>query len=134
MSIEKRWLRQQAFARSIPRAIDRETLIDLLGIVIYEADRSALLEEAGYSDDTPAVECLFDFVLDALGVPPTTASFSRTPFEELFYNDYWLEKKYDSLSEVLDALEALRGDVSERASQAETNRAVIRIVKPNSPQ
>lgn len=39
MNVNKLWL-QEHFARSIERLIDRETLVDLLGIVIYEADRS----------------------------------------------------------------------------------------------
>lgn len=70
MGINKVWLREEPFARSIERQIDRATLVDLLGIVIYEADRSAKLEDAGFADQASSVDCLFDYVLDALGVPP----------------------------------------------------------------
>ena len=35
MGINKVWLQDQQFARSVVRQIDRETLIDLMGIVIY---------------------------------------------------------------------------------------------------
>jgi hypothetical protein len=114
MGVTKHWLKGESFARNIERTIDRESLLDLLGIVVYEADRSTALEEAGFSDDAPAVDCLFDFVLDALGIPAEAESFSRKPFEHLFYNDYWLEKCYGSLSEALYALEALRDEVAEQ--------------------
>lgn len=134
MSVDKRGLLKQPFARSMPRTIDRETLIDLLGIVIYEADRSALLEQAGYTDDASAVECLFDYVLDALGVPPATDAFSRTPFEVLFYSDFWLEKQYSSLEEVLGALEVLRDQVAERVAQAKTKRANFQVLNPDHQQ
>jgi len=48
MGINKLWLRDQQFARSIERQIDRSTLVDMLAIVIYEADRSAKLEDVGF--------------------------------------------------------------------------------------
>lgn len=131
MGVTKHWLKGQSFARNIERAIDRDTLLDLLGIMIYEADRSTALENAGFSDDTPAVDCLFDYVLDALGVPAESEAFSREPFEHLFYNDHWLEKRYGSLNEALLALETLRNTMIERVTTAETRRAGIRIVKPD---
>jgi hypothetical protein len=134
MGVTKHWLKGQSFARNIERTIDRESLLDLLGIVIYEADRSAALENAGCSDDTPAVDCLFDYVLDALSVPAETNSFSRNPFAEMFYNDYWLEKRYGSLNETLLALETLRDEMAERTTKADTHRARIRIVKPDDQQ
>lgn len=59
MGINKLWLSDKQFARSIERQIDRETLVDLLGIVVYEADRSAMLEDAGFADQASSVECLF---------------------------------------------------------------------------
>jgi len=49
MGINKVWLQDQQFARSVERQIDRGTLVDLMGIVIYEADRSTKLEDAGFS-------------------------------------------------------------------------------------
>ena len=130
MGINKDWLKNQPFARNVAtRTIDRETILDLLGMVIYEADRSAVLEDAGFCDNTPSVDCLFDYVLDALRVPAESAAFSRSPFEQAFYNDYWLEKKYESLEEVLTALESLRDSFAERASSAEDIRAGFRLVE-----
>jgi hypothetical protein len=101
VNVNKHWLSGQTFARNIKRSVDRETLLDLMGIVIYEADRSAKLEDAGFSDNASSVDCLFDYVLDALGVPPESESFSRQPFEELFYTDFWLDKAYDSVPDTL---------------------------------
>ena len=130
MGINKDWLKDQPFARNVAtRTIDRETILDLLGMVIYEADRSAVLEDAGFSDNAPSVDCLFDYVLDALRVPAESAAFSRSPFEQAFYNDYWLEKKYESLEEVLTALESLRDSFAERSASAEDNRAGFRLVE-----
>lgn len=127
MSINKLWLQGQHFARSIERQIDRETLVDLLGIVVYEADRSAILEDAGFADQASSVECLFDYVLDALGVPPETDKFSREAFEKLFYNDYWIEHQYESLAQVMLALEALREAMILRVADAEVRRAGLRV-------
>lgn len=107
-SIDKHWLVGKAFARTLQRAIDRSTMIDLLGIVEYDAQRMAHLEDAGFQDTMPAVECLFDYVLDALDVPPHGGDFDREPFESLFYNDYLLEDLYPSLDAVIDALIELR--------------------------
>ena len=128
MSVNKHWLRGQRFARNIKRSVDRETLLDLMGIVIYEADRSAKLEDAGFSDDASSVDCLFDYVLDALGVPPESESFSREPFEDLFYKDFWLDKAYDSAADALDALEALREDMLSRAENANASRQGFRVI------
>lgn len=128
MSVNKHWLRGQRFARNIKRSVDRETLLDLMGIVIYEADRSAKLEDAGFSDDASSVDCLFDYVLDALGVPPESESFSREPFEDLFYTDFWLDKAYDSAADALNALEALREDMLSRAENANASRQGFRVI------
>lgn len=132
MGINKVWLRDKHFARSIARQIDRETLVDLLGIVEYEADRSAILEGAGFADQASSVECLFDYVLDALGIPPETDPFSREAFEKLFYNDYWLEHQFESLEQVVAALEALRETMIIRLEDAEARRASLRIVDANN--
>ena len=129
MGITKAWLQGQLFARSIERSIDRNTLLDLMGIVIYEADRSSLLDDAGFADNTPSVDCLFDYVLDALGIPGNSAAFTRETFNRIFYNDYWLEKQYGSLDEVLVALETLRNEMAERTAKATAARAGITLVK-----
>lgn len=102
MGIGKVWLQDEKFARSIKRQIDKETLTDLLSIVIYEADRSSKLEDAGFADQASSVGCLFDYVLDALGIPPENDSFSREPFEKLFYNDYWIEHQFESLEQLVE--------------------------------
>ncbi|MDD2686086.1 MAG: hypothetical protein PHY62_08005 [Gallionella sp.] len=128
MGINKVWLRDEPFARSITRQIDRETLVDLLGIVKYEADRSAILEDAGFTDQASSVECLFDYVLDALGIPPENDTFSREAFENLFYNDYWIERQFESLEQVLTALEQLREVMISRLADAEARRASMRVV------
>ena len=129
MGIKKHWLIGQTFARSFKRTIDRETLLDLLGIVVYEANRAAQLEDAGREDVGSSVDCLFDFVLDALQVPEESASFSRRPFEEIFYNDFWLENKHPSLDAALSAMETLRDVSLDRASKAEAQRAGFRLVE-----
>lgn len=128
MSVNKDWLRGQSFARNIKRSMDRETLLDLMGIIIYEADRSAKLEDAGFSDDASSVDCLFDYVLDALGIPPESESFSRAPFEHLFYNDFWLDKGYGSAADTLDALEALRDEMQSRSENANAARQGFRVI------
>lgn len=132
MGITKLWLRDQQFARSIERQIDRSTLIDLLGIVIYEADRSTKLEDAGFADQASSVDCLFDYVLDALEVPVETGTFSREPFSELFYNDFWLEHRFESLEMVLTALEELRDSITARSASAKVLRANFRVIDPDS--
>lgn len=132
LSINKVWLQDEQFARSIKRQIDKETLIDLLGIVIYEAGRSAKLEDAGFADQAPSVDCLFDYVLDALGIPPESKTFSREPFEKSFYNDYWLEHQFESLEQAVTALEGLRDTIKiDRAASSENadvRRASFRVV------
>ncbi len=128
MGVKKHWLIGQSFARNFKRDIDRETLLDLLGIVIYEANRDSALEDAGFSNVAPSADCLFDYVLDAMEIPAESDSFSRSPFEELFYNDYWLEKKYESLSDVLAALESLKDLAAKRLATAEASRAGFRVV------
>ena len=128
MGINKLWLRDEAFARSIERQVDRATLVDLLGIIIYEADRSAKLEDAGFADQASSIDCLFDYVLDALGVPPEADGYSREPFNELFYNDYWLEHRIETLELVLTRLEELRDAIAARLLNAQTLRADFRVV------
>lgn len=131
MGITKLWLQDQQFARSIERQIDRSTLVDLLGIVIYEADRSTKLEDAGFADQASSVDCLFDYVLDALGIPVENDTFSREPFIALFYNDYWLEHRIESLEMVLTELEDLRDSIAARSAIAEVLRAGFRVIDPD---
>lgn len=128
LGVNKLWLRDEKFARSVERQIDRNTLVDLLGIVVYEADRSSKLEDAGFADQASSVECLFDYVLDALGIPPENDTFSREPFENLFYNDYWIEHQFESLEQVVAALEALLETMILRSVDAEVRRAGLRVV------
>jgi hypothetical protein len=128
LGINKLWLQDQQFARSIERQIDRRTLIDLLGIVIYEAGRSSKLEDAGFADQAPSIDCLFDYVLDALGVPHESDTFNREPFEKLLYNDYWLEHHFESLEQVVSALEELRDVMTARSVDTEARRASLRVV------
>ena len=132
MGITKLWLQDQQFARSIERQIDRSTLIDLLGIVLYEADRAARLEDAGFANQAPSVDCLFDYVLDALGIPAENDTFSRESFSTLFYNDHWLEHRFESLEMVLTALEELRDSIAARSASAEVLRAGFRIIDPDA--
>lgn len=108
MGIDLLWLRDEPFARSIERKIDRETLVDLLGIVVYEGKRLSQLEDAGFQDQANSTECLFDYVLDALQIPSSCETYSREPFQELFYDDFLLENMYVSLHDVIIALEQLR--------------------------
>lgn len=130
MGITKLWLQDQRFARSIARQIDRATLVDMLGIVIYEADRSAKLEDAGFADQASSIDCLFDYVLDALGIPAENDTFSREPFSALFYNDCWLEHRFESLETVLTALEELRDSIAARSANAEVLRAGFHVIDP----
>lgn len=90
-----------------------------------------MLEDAGFADQASSVECLFDYVLDALGIPPETDTFSREPFEKLFYNDYWIEHQYESLEQVVAALEALRETMILRLADANVKRASLRVVDTN---
>lgn len=138
MSITKHWLRGQPFARALERQIDRETLIDLLSIVEYEGGRWEKLEDAGFQDQASSVECLFDYVLDSLHVPPESQEFSRDPFETLFYNDYLLEHQYPSITEVISALEELRETIkinmAESLENAKTRHANFRRVDAETAQ
>lgn len=86
-------------------------MVDLLGIVVYEANRWSKLEDAGFQDQARSTECLFDYVLDALQIPSVCETYSREPFEELFYDDFWLENKFSSLHDVLVGLEQLRDKI-----------------------
>jgi len=126
------WLRDEPFARSFERNIDRETLIDLLGIVVYEAKRLTLLEDAGLLDQASSSECLFDYVLDALQIPSSCETFSREPFEDLFYDAFLLEHKFVSLHELLIGLEELRDNIlNDRVTSmadAKEKRANFKII------
>jgi len=114
------------FARSIPRSIDDETLLDILRIVEFEAERVRLLEEAGFVDQLCTSEVLYQYLLDSLGVPESGISttkkgdhpafkkecaFSRQWFEELFFSEYLLNNK-DHNWDYKDVLSMIREEVS----------------------
>lgn len=100
------YIRDYDWAQSKPRQIDDETLIDLLRICEYQAERSSALEDIGIEDRADPTDALYMYVLDALGVPPSghkkllvgeatrfsrECSFDRAWFDELFYSKYLLE-------------------------------------------
>ncbi len=131
MSEQKTGLAEEPFVRSIPRTIDRETMLDLMALVIYEADREGDIEDAGFDVDRvkdPAIDCLVGYVLDALGVPPETKSFYRKPFEDVIFDGYWLGNRYQTLSEVLDVLIEMRDQCLQREVGAEQKRAQLYVV------
>lgn len=95
------------------RQIDESTLIDLLGVVIYEASRSSVLDEIGIEDHGVATHCILGYVLDALGVPPEgevkrlsgehvnfnkECCYSRTPYYEIVYGIHSVEYGQDQPS------------------------------------
>ncbi len=104
------YLQEQPFSRSILRVIDEATIIDLLSIIEHEAERTRLLEEAGYLDQIGVHDVLYDYVLDALGVPPDQSAlpsgdtFSRSGLEEMFYAGYLQHSEWDDVATFLDAL------------------------------
>ena len=121
------------WTRSRERTIDDQTLIDLMQLVEFQADRVAMLNErndvslglASWLDMTDPVDALFGYVLDALGVPPhgvekaftgehanfsRTCSFSRDWFSERFFADYLLGDD-DNLT-IKDILDEFRREVA----------------------
>ena len=117
------------WARSKRRQIDEETLIDLLKVVKYQADRQTALEELGIEDRASPEEALFDYVLDAIGVPAEgdekhmhgdherfsrVCKFFREWFEELFYQEFLLNNSEHGWG-YIDLLRELRGGVSNEA-------------------
>lgn len=128
MGINCLWLKDQPFARSIPRTMDRDTMLDILGILEYEAKRSNALEEIGINDTASSVDCLFDFLMDAMGVPPETSAFKRHDLEKLFYSDYLLDHQYATLEEALGALEALRDQTLARLQAAERRQQGFTVI------
>jgi hypothetical protein len=107
-----------SWAVSRTRSIDDATIVDILGVLEFAADRDRRLEESGQVQDWGSVnddptELMYVYVLDALGVPPEgekrkatgehprfsrTLAFSRHWFEELFYSHYLLEKNERKLT------------------------------------
>lgn len=106
----------------------------MLAIVIFEADRSTKLEDADFVDQASSVDCRFDYALDGLGIPAENDTFSREPFNALFYNDYWLEHQFESLEMVLAALEELRDSIAERSNNAEALRAGFHVIDSDGCQ
>jgi hypothetical protein len=122
------YIKDQPWARSLPRQIDDETLLDLLGICAYAARRSAALEDIYIEDRGDPSEVLWTYVLDALGVPTQghlklltgdvpqfsrECSFNRAWFDTLFYGDFLLDG--DECGHVLhclpDVLRVIREEV-----------------------
>lgn len=102
------------------RKIDERTMMDLMLFVEFEAKRVERLEQAGFTDDLCAADTMFDYVLDALGVPANgeqitqesiTKFFSREWFYELFFSEYILEKTENGLS-VADVLKQIVKEVA----------------------
>ena len=105
------FIKDYEWSQSKPRQIDDETLIDLLRICEYEAERLNVLEDIGFQDNANSAEVLYMYVLDALGVPPSEHKkmlsgevdrfsrecvFDREWFDELFYQKKLLENdKYN---------------------------------------
>ncbi len=105
----RRCLENETFSQSAKRAIDRATLVNMLEMVQYETVRTEALEALGICDDGNPIDILFDYVLDALGVPPNDElvggiPFQRLDLETIFYSEYLLDGQWESLSDVLDAL------------------------------
>jgi hypothetical protein len=123
------YLKDQPWARSLPRQIDDETLLDLLGICVYAAKRSEALEGLNIEDRGDPAEALWVYVLDALGVPPQghrklltgdaarfsrECSFDREWFDKLFYSDYLLgdEECGHVLKDLRDVLDVIQDEVA----------------------
>lgn len=125
------FIRDYAWIQSKQRQIDDETLIDLLRLCEYQAQRFALLDDVGIQDNGDPTEALYIYVLDALGVPPSGAkklltgevgrftrecSFDREWFDELFYSKYLLEN--DSYGyDYQDLLRIIREEVQNHADR-----------------
>lgn len=133
--MEQLEVEKQPWARSCNRSIDPVTIIDLLGYVAFCAKKSEVLEAAGFADQNSEFELLYDFVLDALGVPPhnkavsrgdKTLYFTRHPFYEIFFSDYLLQEPHQNMSLeyvvslIKDRLE--EDDVSLYTNEAEGHR------------
>jgi len=102
----KPWIEKLGWPVSRPRSIDEATMAGLLQYLEYQCARAAKLEDAGFSDNESVSDVLYDFVLDALGVPANESVhttdpervFSREWFYELFFHDYILEKEESGLT------------------------------------
>lgn len=128
MGVFNIYIKDQSWARSLPRQIDDETLLDMLGICVYAAKRSEALEDLNIEDRGDPSEVLWSYVLDALGVPPhghrklltgevarfsRECSFDREWFDKLFFSDYLLDG--DECGHVLhglrDVLSVIRDEI-----------------------
>jgi hypothetical protein len=119
------FIKDYEWSQSKPRQIDDETLIDLLRICEYEAERLNALEDIGFQDNASSAEALYMYVLDALGVPPIghkkmlsgevdrfsrECVFDREWFDELFYQKKLLENdKYNYSHRAI--LEVIRNEL-----------------------
>lgn len=106
----KLWFEYENLNRSLPRSIDRQTMIDLLSLIAYQSRRTFQLEQLGIEDKGDPNDVLLDYVLDALGAPPNEfknfgREFDRNELYDLFYTDYILKNKYLTVEACLDELE-----------------------------
>lgn len=122
------------WTKSRSRQIDDQTLIDLLQLIEFQADRVAMINErvdvslglASWLDMTDPVDALFGYVLDALGVPAEgvekhfsgdhskfsrVCRFSRGWFSERFFADYLLGDVDEELT-IKDVLDDFRREVA----------------------
>ena len=83
------------------RQIDKNTLLGLLGIIVYESERAAVLDLAGFRDEGCTAALLLDYVLDAIGVPEEghreelggedAPAFSRDAFYKFVFSAFSFE-------------------------------------------
>jgi hypothetical protein len=123
------------------RTIDKQTMIDIMLFVEFQARRTEMLERAGFTDDFCSSDKMFDYVLDAIGAPANgeqliqngvTRYFSREWFYQLFYSDYILQKGENGLSvaEVLKQIvQELASDLSAHCHAEHRGFPVQRIVR-----
>jgi hypothetical protein len=109
------------------RSVDDATLIDILGIIIYEADRANFLDQVGIEDHGSSMHVLLDYVLDAIDVPQSDqvkilegetpaftkeCTFSRERFYELVYGDFAGEHEGSDNPPTENLLKLLREELS----------------------
>jgi hypothetical protein len=63
---QKYLLDGRSWNTSRARQIDEFALVDLLGIIHYEADRAAFLDRVGFQDNGSVTHVLLDYVLDVV--------------------------------------------------------------------
>lgn len=119
-------LEGKSWNTSRDRSIDDATLVDLLGIVLYDADRATILEEIGFDDFGSPGSVLLDYVLDAIGAPregeekflvgeterfSRQCFFRRERFYELVYGEFAVTHEGNDSPPAAELLEQLREEV-----------------------